>query len=47
MSGRNLVRDFEEVVRMEKAYIQNWSIARDVDILLRTIPALARTNEAL
>ncbi|MDP9348345.1 MAG: sugar transferase [Gemmatimonadota bacterium] len=37
VGGRNLVTDFEEVVRMERAYIQSWSLLVDGKILLRTI----------
>ncbi|HEX6695120.1 MAG TPA: sugar transferase [Longimicrobiales bacterium] len=46
VGGRNLIRDFEEVIRLEKSYIQNWTIIRDIVILTKTIPALFRTNEA-
>ena len=41
VGGRNSIRDFETVVQMEVEYIHNWSIGRDLDILLRTIPAVA------
>jgi exopolysaccharide biosynthesis polyprenyl glycosylphosphotransferase len=40
VSGRNDVRDFEKVVALESEYIRNWSLARDVAILLRTIPVV-------
>lgn len=39
VSGRSDIVDFEEVVRLDGAYIRNWSIGRDLWILLRTIPA--------
>lgn len=38
--GRNLVRDFEDVIRIETDYIRNWSLALDIKLLLQTIPAV-------
>lgn len=35
--GRNTVSDFEEVVKMDLDYIDHWSLALDVKILLKTI----------
>ena len=37
VSGRNEISDFEEVVKLDVQYIDNWSIGLDVRILLRTI----------
>lgn len=37
VSGRNLITDFEEVVRLERAYIETWSLRHDMEIILRTI----------
>ena len=37
VNGRNLIRDFEEVVRLEREYIEGWSIRSDVEIMLRTL----------
>jgi exopolysaccharide biosynthesis polyprenyl glycosylphosphotransferase len=37
VSGRNLITDFEEVVRLERAYIEAWSLRSDMEIILRTI----------
>lgn len=39
VSGRNDISDFEEIVRMDVAYIDNWSIYLDVKIILKTIGA--------
>ena len=36
--GRNKVTDFQDWVRMDLEYIDNWSFLLDVYILLRTIP---------
>ena len=38
--GRNNVTDFERVVELESEYIRNWSLALDLIILLRTVPAV-------
>lgn len=37
VSGRSDITDFEEVVRLDTKYIQNWSLALDAQILLKTI----------
>ena len=37
MSGRSNIEDFEEVVKLDLEYIDNWSIALDIKILLKTI----------
>lgn len=37
VSGRNNIKDFEDVVRLDVQYIDNWSIGLDIRILLRTI----------
>ena len=39
-SGRNKINTFEEWVRMDLRYIDNWSLWLDIKILLRTIPAV-------
>jgi lipopolysaccharide/colanic/teichoic acid biosynthesis glycosyltransferase len=46
VSGRSHVVDFEEVVRLDREYIENWSIWLDISILLRTIPAVLGRNGA-
>ncbi len=38
--GRNKVTDFRDWVRMDLEYIDNWSIALDFYILIRTIPTV-------
>lgn len=40
VGGRNQIRDFEEVVRIEREYILNWSILNDLIIMARTVPAV-------
>jgi exopolysaccharide biosynthesis polyprenyl glycosylphosphotransferase len=36
VSGRNLITDFEEVVRLEREYVENWSYRLDLRIMVRT-----------
>lgn len=40
VSGRNEIPDFEEWVRLDLEYIDNWSLSRDFLLLVRTIPAV-------
>lgn len=40
VSGRNEIADFESWVKMDLDYIDNWSLGRDLELLLRTIPAV-------
>ena len=40
VSGRNNLRDFEEWVRLDLQYIDNWSIWLDLKSLWRTIPVV-------
>ena len=40
VSGRNEMRDFEEIVLLETNYVRTWSLLSDLAILLRTIPAV-------
>jgi lipopolysaccharide/colanic/teichoic acid biosynthesis glycosyltransferase len=37
VSGRNLITDFEEVVRLEREYVENWSYRLDLRIMMRTV----------
>lgn len=37
VSGRSDITDFEEVVRLDKEYIENWDIGLDIKILLKTV----------
>lgn len=37
VSGRSSVQNFEDVVRMDTQYIDNWSFKLDIEILLKTI----------
>lgn len=46
VGGRNLITDFEQVVKMEAEYIAGWSLWVDVKILIRTIVVVARGEGA-
>lgn len=37
VSGRNNIKDFEDVVKLDVQYIDNWSIGLDIKILFKTI----------
>lgn len=37
VSGRSEITDFEEVVRLDREYIENWSLGLDIKILLKTV----------
>ena len=40
VSGRNEIKEFNDWVRLDLEYIDNWSLWLDFKILLRTIPAV-------
>lgn len=42
VSGRSNVTDFEEVVRLDTEYIQNWSLWLDIKILFKTVAVVLK-----
>jgi exopolysaccharide biosynthesis polyprenyl glycosylphosphotransferase len=40
VSGRNEIADFKDWVALDLDYIDNWSLLKDISLLLRTIPAV-------
>jgi exopolysaccharide biosynthesis polyprenyl glycosylphosphotransferase len=40
INGRNLISNFDDWVKLDLEYIDNWSILLDIKILLKTIPSL-------
>lgn len=45
-SGRNKITDFEEVVRLDTEYIENWSLNGDIKIILKTIKNMVKNDDA-
>jgi lipopolysaccharide/colanic/teichoic acid biosynthesis glycosyltransferase len=45
ISGRSNL-SFEEMVRLDLYYIENWSLSFDVEIILRTLGAVLRREGA-
>ena len=37
VSGRSDIQDFEEIVKLDLEYIDNWSIGLDLKIILKTV----------
>ena len=37
VSGRSKIRDFDTVVRLDREYIENWSLKQDIHILFKTV----------
>jgi lipopolysaccharide/colanic/teichoic acid biosynthesis glycosyltransferase len=46
VGGRNNITDFERVVDLEVGYMRHWSIWKDFEILIRTVPAVLRMDGA-
>ena len=46
VSGRSDIVDFEEVVRLDRYYIEHWSLALDFRILARTLPTVVSRKGA-
>jgi len=46
VKGRSSIVDFEEVFRLDRKYIENWSLGLDLKILLATLPAVLRRTGA-
>jgi len=45
VSGRSLLT-FDEMVMLDLFYIENWSLALDLKIMLRTVPAVLLADGA-
>jgi lipopolysaccharide/colanic/teichoic acid biosynthesis glycosyltransferase len=43
ISGRNNI-SFDQMVALDLAYIEQWSLLRDIEILLKTVPALVASR---
>ena len=47
VSGRSDITDFEEVVRLDKEYIENWDIGLDIKILLKTVMVILYLSQLI
>ena len=47
VNGRSEVTDFEEVVKLDTAYINNWSMRLDLKILFKTFLTVIKRNGAM
>ena len=47
VSGRSNITDFEDVVKLDKKYIAEWSIGLDIKILLKTVLVVLRHEGAM
>ena len=46
ISGRSEITDFEEIVKLDREYIENWSIGLDIKILLKTVLVVIKRKGA-
>ncbi len=46
-SGRSTITDFEEVVKLDTKYIEDWSIGLDIRLILKTIKVLFTKDGAM
>lgn len=47
ISGRSDITDFEELVCLDKEYINNWKIGLDIKILFKTILVVFRKDGSI
>lgn len=47
VSGRSAITDFEEVVKLDTEYINNWSLSLDLKILLKTVKTVLKRDGAM
>lgn len=47
VNGRSGITDFEEVVKLDTEYINNWSIGLDLRILLKTVKTVLKKEGAM
>ena len=46
VSGRSEITDFEEVVELDRKYLENWSVLLDIKILLKTVKVVLKHEGA-
>lgn len=47
VSGRSNITDFDEVVKLDQEYINNWSLGLDIKILMKTIVVVFRKDGSM
>ena len=47
ISGRSNITDFEDVVKLDKEYIENWNIGLDIMILLKTVAIVVKKEGSM
>lgn len=47
VSGRSNITDFEEVVKLDTQYLNNWSFALDVEILFKTVKTVVKKEGSM
>ena len=47
VSGRSSITDFDEVVKLDREYIENWSFGKDLKILAKTVVAVLKKDGAV
>lgn len=47
VSGRSKITDFDEVVKLDRQYIAEWSLGNDVRILFKTIKVVLKNDGAM
>ena len=47
VSGRSDITDFDEVVKLDREYIENWSFGKDLRILAKTVVAVLKKDGAV
>jgi lipopolysaccharide/colanic/teichoic acid biosynthesis glycosyltransferase len=47
VSGRSTITNFDEIVALETHYLPEWSLLKDLIILLRTVPAVISMRRAV
>ena len=47
ISGRSSITDFDEVVKLDREYIENWTFGKDLRILVKTVVAVLKKDGAV
>ena len=47
VSGRSNITDFEEIVKLDTQYIEEWSLKLDLKILLKTVLVVLRRDGSM